>query len=83
MDATQQQMLRELMALDFSIIDMQLYLDTHPNDQRAIMYFNSLVQRASVLRQTYQQKYGPLMVNTTTSSCPWQWIKDPWPWEKQ
>ena len=81
MDFQREKMLKELMTLDFSIIEMNLYLDTHPYDARAISIYNNYVQNALVLRSRYERMYGPLTVNFSTSTCPWQWIQSPWPWE--
>ena len=83
MDIERENMLKELMALDFSIIDIHLYLNTHPSDQRAIMIYNNLVQRANMLMQRYEQMFGPLLSNTFISKTPWQWIDNPWPWDRQ
>ena len=29
------ELLKEIMALEFSLVDLNLYLDTHPEDERA------------------------------------------------
>lgn len=75
------EMLKRLSALDFYIIDLHLYLNTHPNDRDAIMKYNAVVKEANALRQEYQEQYGMLMAGSTTSKCPWQWIENPWPWQ--
>ncbi|MCX7747475.1 MAG: spore coat protein CotJB [Clostridia bacterium] len=80
MDANRERMLREVMAADFTVIDLNLYLNTHPYDKRTIDLFNQSVQRAKILRNNYERLYGPLTVNTP-SGCPWRWIESPWPWE--
>jgi len=80
MDSARERLLNELMAADFTLIDLNLYLNTHPYDQRAISLFNSNVQRAKALRQNFERLYGPL-TPMTQSKCPWQWIEDPWPWQ--
>ena len=38
--------LAELMALDFAIDELGLYLDTHPNDSEALELFNSYIKLA-------------------------------------
>ncbi|HHW47049.1 MAG TPA: spore coat protein CotJB [Clostridiaceae bacterium] len=81
MDMNREKLLRELMAADFAVIDMNLYLDTHPNDQRAILIYNVLVQRAKMLRDNYERLYGPL-TPMTPSKCPFEWINEPWPWQR-
>ena len=80
MDREQLSMLKELMALEFAVLEFHLYLDTHPTDQRAWMEYNSLVQQLTMVKQQYQDRYAPLTWQEP-SAYPWQWINEPWPWE--
>lgn len=82
MDMNREQLLREVMAADFYVIDLNLFLDTHPNDQRAVHLRNCGVQRSKMLRDQFERLYGPLNAQLSYSSCPWQWIEEPWPWQK-
>jgi spore coat protein JB len=82
MDPKREQLLREIQAADFTLIDLNLYLDTHPSDQRALTLYNNSAQRAKMLRDNYERMYGPL-TPMSYSAYPWQWIASPWPWEKQ
>ena len=75
------ELLRELSALDFYTVDLQLYLNTHPNDRDALSKYNAVVSQASELRKEYQSMYGPLCSYRSPSKYPWQWIDDPWPWQ--
>lgn len=80
----QDTLLKELMAIDFTIIELNLYLDTHPCDYRALSLFNENVNRAKILRNNYEQTYGPLTAsNSFNTKQTWQWINSPWPWEKR
>ncbi|MGI5849348.1 MAG: spore coat protein CotJB [Christensenellales bacterium] len=74
-------LLRMLSAMDFYTVDLQLYLNTHPNDREALSKYNSVVSEASVLRREYENMYGPLTSFRSASKYPWQWIDDPWPWQ--
>jgi spore coat protein JB len=73
-------MLKEIMALDFMAIELNLYLNTHPYDQKALMIFVNTAQRAKMLRDNYESMYGPLTA-AASNSFPWPWIESPWPWE--
>lgn len=75
-------MLKEVMALDFMAIELNLYLNTHPYDQKALMIFVSTVQRAKMARENFERMYGPITASAS-NSFPWPWIEDPWPWEAQ
>lgn len=80
MNEEREMMLKELMALDFVLTDLQLFLDTHPYECNAITKYNDTVNKKNTLKMEYQKKYGPLVANCTESKCPWQWINSPWPW---
>ncbi len=78
---SRERLLREVMALDFALIDLGLYLDTHPCDQRALNLFNNYAQSAMALRREYERLYGPLTQNSAATGFRWTWIDEPWPWE--
>ncbi|HEY8392653.1 MAG TPA: spore coat protein CotJB [Capillibacterium sp.] len=80
MDRERLALLKELMALEFTALEFNLYLDTHPTDQRALMEFNAILPQLKAVKQKYQERYGPLTAEEP-SSYPWQWINEPWPWE--
>ena len=80
MDREQKILLKEIMEISFVLIETSLYLDTHPNDQRAINLHNNYSQKYSELISIYEAKYG-LFTNTGVSGCPWTYVNGPWPWE--
>jgi spore coat protein JB len=71
------------MQLDFFLLDLNLYLDTHPNDDKAIQDFNIYVEKARKLRSEYEKLFGPLISTFSESSNPWHWIQYQWPWERE
>jgi spore coat protein JB len=73
-------LLKELMEVGFCVIEMALFLDTHPTDERAIGLHNTYAVRYKELSDTYNMKFGPLTINDL-SKCPWEYIESPWPWE--
>lgn len=79
-DKERLEMLKEIMALDFSNVELNLYLDTHPMDQRALAIRNDYIMKTKKLKEEYEKKYAPLTAEFV-SKCPWQWIEEPWPWE--
>ena len=77
-------MLRKLQEVQFACIDLNLYLDTHPADQRALMDFNAYACQLAMLIKQYECMYGPLLnYGFSQSQYPWQWIEGPWPWEME
>ena len=73
-------LLHEIMSLNFAVNDLVLYLDTHPTDTRAINLHNEYSEKVIELTEKYQRLYGPLTVNFSSET--WDWIDEPWPWER-
>ena len=82
-DMTQEAMLKNIMALDLYLTDLNLYLDTHPCDDEAISYFKKYTDEKNILAKRYQELYGPLTTDFVKDENYWRWIEDPWPWEKR
>ena len=71
----------ELMALDFAIHELGLYLDTHADDQEALQLYWSYIKLSEEGREKYRKLYGPLMKTDLTPENGFSWLKNPWPWE--
>jgi len=75
-------LLHQLQAIDFALVDLTLYLDTHPNDYEAIRQFNELSLKRRKLKKQYETQFGPLQqYGNSYSQYPWDWSKTPWPWQ--
>lgn len=72
----------ELMALDFATKELNLYLDTHANDQEVLQLYWSYLKLAKEGREKYQKMYGPLTSTDLTPEDGFAWLRDPWPWEE-
>jgi len=73
--------LAELMALDFAVDELGLYLTTHPQDQEVLDLYWSYIKLANEGREKYLQMYGPLTQTDLTESGQFTWLNDPWPWD--
>jgi len=73
--------LGELMALSFAVKELNLYLDTHPEDGEAFEVFKSLSQLLKAGKATYSATCGPIDVESVSNSNSYTWLNDPWPWE--
>ena len=71
----------ELMALDFAIHELGLYLATHPEDQEVLKLYWSYIRLSKEGREKYQKEYGPLLQTDLTPGDGYAWLKDPWPWD--
>ena len=76
------ELMKDIMAHDFKLYDLQLYLNTHPSDENALCMYQNLVNDTDELKDEYEEKYGPLTACSAAGDCEWKWIKNPWPWEK-
>lgn len=75
-------LLKKIMAEEFTAVELNLYLDTHPDDEKALNEFNDTVRKLNRLKQEYESEYGPLTnFGYATSNYPWKWVEEPWPWE--
>lgn len=74
-------LMRQIMEFDFAEYELMLYLDTHPNDTRAIKLHKKVSDKAKELKAVYEEKYGPITANASNSTESWNWINSPWPWD--
>jgi len=74
--------LKEIMTIKFVVLELNLFLNTHPNCQEAISNYNNYITKLNRLIADYQKKYGLLSVSCT-SKLPWGYLKTDWPWKIQ
>lgn len=75
------QRLHQLMEIDFVLYELLLYLDTHPDDSKALREFCAMAERHHRMMMEYQENCAILMAFHCKDELPWQWIEQPWPWE--
>ena len=79
---SREHLLHDLMAVDFVLLELNLYLDTHPNDAQAIRQFNEFAKHRKPMVVEYERHFGPLMnFGHSTSPTPWARSEGPWPWQ--
>ncbi len=76
---TKKEMLRKIQEYSFAIVELALYLDTHPEDQKAICLHKEYSKKLKDLSDKYQKVYGPLTIKYPCNK--WRWLEGPWPWE--
>lgn len=73
--------LAELQALEFVLLELALYLDTHQSDNEAFELYQQYVALEREARTRYESIYGPLTHHSVVNEKSWSsWLKDPWPW---
>lgn len=74
-------MLKDISVIDFAMVELTLYLDTHPFDKQAMEYFNHFASIKSQLMKEFASKYYPLSKDTSCDTKQWNWALAPMPWE--
>lgn len=77
---TREEMMERIKCLNFAIIELGLYLDTHVDDERAICLHRKYCKEYRELTDKYQKIYGHLTIHFPCNK--WRWIEEPWPWER-
>ncbi len=68
--------------VDFAVIELNEFLDTHPECQEALEYFNYYNQLKNNALEEYAKLYGPLTIRDACNcGNEWKWVTQPWPWE--
>ena len=65
----------ELMKTSFVSFELRLYLDTHPNDTKALEYYRYYETKTMQLKEALRNSSERQGYNN--------WVFDPWPWEGQ
>lgn len=75
------EILKKVMEADFVAYELQLFLDTHPNDKKAMEKYTEAVKRAKECREEYEENFAPITAAAAAGKLPWQWISSPWTWQ--
>ena len=71
--------LAELQALEFVVLELGIYLDTHPEDEEAFQLYRQYVAMERSAKAAYEDANGPLMKDSTANYESYRWLRDPWP----
>ncbi len=67
---------------DFTIKELVLYLDTHPACRRGLALFRKYKSLREDAVNEYVRRFGPIVPEQSSGEQSWDWINDPWPWER-
>lgn len=73
-------LMRKIATYDFTLVELNLYLDTHPKDSEAHRKLIEYENKSRELRSEYEEKYGPIIFANSPDNR-MKWIKSPWPWD--
>ena len=71
----------EMMAIDFVTDELELYLDTHAEDQEAFDLYQTMLALQQEARERFIRSCGPIQQSDQIGMDRYAWLSGPWPWE--
>ncbi len=72
---------QEMMAIDFVVDELELYLDTHQNDREAFELYQTMLALQKEAKERYVRLCGPVCQTDQLGMERYAWLDAPWPWE--
>ncbi len=77
------QLMQVIRKYDFALYDLALYLDTHTQCREAMHLFRKYRSLRQEAVDEYVRRFGPITHIQTDNEKEWDWVKGPYPWEKE
>ena len=74
-----EELMRAIMEADFFAQDLKLYLDTHPDDSRAVEMFREAVRQSKACKAAFEDSFWPLVADSAGTNGTWDWPNGIWP----
>jgi len=78
-DASCKELMRAIMEADFVAQDLKLYLDTHPDDSKALEMYREAVRQYKACKATFEDTFYPLNATSAGRNGTWDWIDGTFP----
>ncbi len=82
-DMCKNDLMELIRSTNFAIIELALYLDTHPEDSCALDAYHDYHKKWKKAFSLFEKKFGPLTIYGEKDEDFWTWGKEPWPWQKE
>ena len=76
-----EQLLTNIGVVSFTLVEIGEFLDTHPDDRKALEYYQHYLQICNQLKKEFASKYYPLCMDEVVCDKEWTWGQAPLPWE--
>ena len=76
-------MLKRVQEAEFVLADLNLFLNTHPENQMALEMFRRYQAIHEKAAAEYEALFGPLTAGSADTTQGWGWVQTPWPWEME
>ena len=77
-----ERLLRRITTLDFAIVELHLYLDTHLDALDINEKLNEYEKQSAELRKVFEDNFGPITPRNNEENN-WEWVSNPWPWDNE
>lgn len=78
-DASCEELMRAIMEADFFAQDLKLYLDTHPDDMKAVEMFREAVRQSKACKAAFEESFYPLTAHSAGKDGTWDWLDGNFP----
>lgn len=78
-DASCEELMRAIMEADFMATDLKLYLDIHPDDEKALELYRDAVRQYKACKATFEDTFYPLTATSAGRDGTWDWIDGTFP----
>ena len=77
------EMKKNIHELDFALHELNLFLDTHPTNVKAMELLREYRKKRQEAIALYEERYGKYISTVKDVPCGacWKWLEGPWPWE--
>lgn len=74
-------LLNQWQQYNFAVVELNLYLDTYPNDVNALKLLNNYNNILKQITKKYESLYGPICITDVGGASNYDWLNGDWPWE--
>lgn len=74
-----EELLRAVAEADFFAQDLKLYLDTHPDDKRALEMYIEACRQYKACKAAFEDSFYPLTACSAGEDGCWNWPEGVWP----
>ena len=76
-------LMKRLQMYDFVLVETGLFLDSHPDSADALAHYQKYRKLREEALDEYTKNYGTVSRNHPKNPEVWDWVEEPWPWEKE
>ena len=73
-------MMRKLQSAKFALLELHLYLDTHPEDLEMLAAYKKAVAKYTLALDEYEDNCGAVQWLRAPGV---EWLQNPWPWDSE